>query len=211
MIVPVLYSAIYTPDAYSKSWVQKNSSYWSKGVIGKTPEAFNLKKNDSSSNETTPPEGAKSENSDSVAEAAGWGPYTIEDLKQQVDQNDDGEFIMDVISIFYTGGDDEVQQVVKGLPVETIGQAMPETMRNEDGKRIRVFRLMMNCCIADARPISIPVEFSGSVPSYKEMGWYKISGVMDYENWDEFTIPVLKATKMIPTAEPAESAFGQRQ
>jgi hypothetical protein len=34
---------------------------------------------------------------------------------------------------------------------------------------------------------------------------------MDYENWDEFTIPVLKATKMITTAEPAESAFGQRQ
>ena len=118
---------------------------------------------------------------------------------------------MDVISIFYTGGDDEVQQVVKGLPVETIGQAMPETMRNEDGNRIRVFRLMMNCCIADARPISIPVEFSDSVPSYKEMGWYKIHGVMDYENWDEFTIPVLKATKMIPTAEPADSAFGQRQ
>ena len=32
-----------------------------------------------------------------------------------------------------------------------------------------------------------------------------------YENWDEFTIPVLKATKLEPTAEPAESAFGQRQ
>ena len=119
--------------------------------------------------------------------------------------------MMDVISIFYTGGDDEVQQVVKGLPVETIGQAMPETMRNEAGNRIRIFRLMMNCCIADARPISIPVEFDQSVPNYKEMGWYKVHGVMEYENWDEFTIPVLKATKLVPTAEPAESAFGQRQ
>ena len=57
--------------------------------------------------------------------------------------------MMDVISIFYTGGDDEVQQVVKGLPVETIGQAMPETMRNDEGNRIRIFRLMMNCCIAE--------------------------------------------------------------
>ena len=125
--------------------------------------------------------------------------------------DDNGEFMMDVISIFYTGGDDEVQQVVKGLPVETIGQAMPETMRNEAGNRIRIFRLMMNCCIADARPISIPVEFDQSIPNYKEMGWYKVHGVMGYENWDEFTIPVLKATKLVPTAEPEQSAFGQRQ
>ncbi len=202
-----MYSAIYTPDAYSKSWVQKNSSSWGKGAIGEVPELFDLKKNTSNGSKPS----NQSENSDSVAEAAGWGPYTIEDLKQQVDQNDNGEFMMDVISIFYTGGDDEVQQVVKGLPVETIGQAMPETMRNEAGNRIRIFRLMMNCCIADARPISIPVEFDQSVPNYKEMGWYKVHGVMEYENWDEFTIPVLKATKLVPTAEPAESAFGQRQ
>ena len=211
VLVPVLYSAIYTPDAYSKSWVQKNSSSWGKGVIGETPELFNLKKSNTSKTGASSSNNSNNENADSVAEAAGWGPYTIEDLKQQVDQNENGEFMMDVISIFYTGGDDEVQQVVKGLPVETIGQAMPETMRNDEGNRIRIFRLMMNCCIADARPISIPVEFEQSVPNYKEMGWYKVHGVMDYENWDEFTIPVLKATKIEPTAEPAESAFGQRQ
>ena len=209
VLIPVLYSAIYTPDAYSKSWVQKNSSSWGKGPIGEAPELFKLKNNIGSTKATN--SSNESENSESVAEAAGWGPYTIEDLKQQVDQNDNGEFMMDVISIFYTGGDDEVQQVVKGLPVETIGQAMPETMRNEAGNRIRIFRLMMNCCIADARPISIPVEFDQSIPNYKEMGWYKVHGVMDYENWDEFTIPVLKATKLVPTAEPEQSAFGQRQ
>ena len=209
VLIPVLYSAIYTPDAYSKSWVQKNSSSWGKGPIGEAPELFKLKNNIGSTKAAN--SSNESENSESVAEAAGWGPYTIEDLKQQVDQNDNGEFMMDVISIFYTGGDDEVQQVVKGLPVETIGQAMPETMRNEAGNRIRIFRLMMNCCIADARPISIPVEFDQSIPNYKEMGWYKVHGVMDYENWDEFTIPLLKATKLVPTAEPEQSAFGQRQ
>tara|TARA_Y100001960_G_C14768853_1_gene878645 strand:- start:3145 stop:3816 length:672 start_codon:yes stop_codon:yes gene_type:complete len=211
VLVPIIISALYTPDAYSKNWVQNNSAGWSKGVIGETPEAFNLKKqlNENQSGKS----GSDSEESkaNEVADAAGWGPYTIDDLKQQVDQNKDGEFLMDVISIFYTGGDEEVQGVVKGLPVETMGQVMPETMRNSEGKRIRIFRLMMNCCIADARPVSIPVEFSDNVPSYKEMGWYKIHGVMDYEQWDEFTIPVLKANRMIPTEEPPQSAFGQRQ
>ena len=211
VLVPVIISALYTPDAYSQHWVRNNSSGWDKGVIGETPEAFNLKKqvNDKQS---TKIEGELNEaKSNSVADAAGWGPYTIDDLKQQVDQNKDGEFLMDVISIFYTGGDEEVQGVVKGLPVETMGQVMPETNRNSEGKRIRIFRLMMNCCIADARPVSIPVEFSEDVPGYKEMGWYKIHGLMDYEKWDEFTIPVLKANKMIPTEEPPQSAFGQRQ
>jgi len=211
VLIPVIISALYTPDAYSKNWVQNNSTGWGKGVIGETPEAFNLKNqvNDKQSIKSEgESEGSKTK---AVADAAGWGPYTIDDLKQQVDQNDDGEFLMDVISIFYTGGDEEVQGVVKGLPVETMGQVMPETMHNSEGKRIRIFRLMMNCCIADARPVSIPVEFSADVPSYKEMGWYKIHGVMDYEQWDEFTIPVLKANKMIPTEEPPQSAFGQRQ
>jgi uncharacterized membrane protein YcgQ (UPF0703/DUF1980 family) len=211
ILVPVIMSALYTPDAYSKNWVQNNSSNWGKGVIGETPEAFKLKKQINDKQSIKIKGGSDESKSKSVADAAGWGPYTIDDLKQQVDQNKDGEFLMDVISIFYTGGDEEVQGVVKGLPVETMGQVMPETMRNSEGKRIRIFRLMMNCCIADARPVSIPVEFSEDVPSYKEMGWYKIHGVMDYEKWDEFTIPVLKAQKMVPTEEPPESAFGQRQ
>ena len=180
-------------------------------MIGETPEAFNLKKQSNENQSGKSGSDSEESKANEVADAAGWGPYTIDDLKQQVDQNKDGEFLMDVISIFYTGGDEEVQGVVKGLPVETMGQVMPETMRNSEGKRIRIFRLMMNCCIADARPVSIPVEFSDNVPSYKEMGWYKIHGVMDYEQWDEFTIPVLKANRMIPTEEPSQSAFGQRQ
>ena len=117
---------------------------------------------------------------------------------------------MDVVSIFYTGGDEEVRNVVDGLKVETMGQVMPEKIRNPEGTRVRVFRLMMNCCIADARPVSIPVDFGGTPPQYKEMGWYKIHGTMSYEQWDEFSIPVLRATKMEQTEAPPQAAFGQR-
>ena len=67
---------------------------------------------------------------------------------QQVDQNENGEFMMDVISIFYTGGDDEVQKKDRAY-----GQAMPETMRNDEGNRIRIFLNQLS-------------EFA------KEMGWY---------------------------------------
>jgi len=214
VLVPLLSAAVFTPDAYSIEWVRNNLSV--KGVVGPAPEQFKLGKNRGGApSEGKPGEGGASQpgssSGDGVAEAAGWGPYTIEDLKQQVDQNEKGEFMMDVISLFYTGGDEEIQNVVKGLPVETMGQVMPEKTRNPDNNRVRIFRLMMNCCIADARPVSIPVQFDESIPQYKEMGWYKIHGSMAYEQWDEFTIPVLHAKVMEKTEAPPQAAFGQRQ
>ena len=209
VLVPLLSAAVLTPDAYSIDWVRNNLSV--KGVVGPAPEQFKLgKKSGEGSVEGKAGQAGQSKD-DAVADAAGWGPYTIEDLKQQVDQNEKGEFMMDVISLFYTGGDEEIQNVVKGLPIETVGQVMPEKMRNSENKRVRVFRLMMNCCIADARPVSIPVQFDESIPQYKEMGWYKIHGTMAYEKWDEFTIPVLHAKVMEQTEEPPQAAFGQRQ
>lgn len=215
ILIPLVGAAIFTPDAYSKHWVENNSSNWDKGVVGTTPEAFDLRaksrgKEAGEPGKADPGEGDGTGDA-ATAAAAGWGPYTIEDFKAQVDQNDAGEYLMDVVSIFYTGGDEEVQNVVDGLPVETMGQMMPEKIRNPDGTRVRVFRLMMNCCIADARPVSIPVDFGETLPEYKEMGWYKIHGTMSYEKWDEFDIPVLRATSIEPTQEPAQGAFGQRQ
>lgn len=207
--VPLLVAAVLTPDAYSKNWTEKNGLYSGKGVIGDTPEAFNLKKK---GREGKPGEaGAGDDENAANKAAAGWGPYTIDDFKAQVDANDDGEYLMDVVSIFYTGGDEEVQNVVAGLPVETMGQVMPEKIRNSEGKRVRAFRLMMNCCIADARPVSIPVEFADGIPEYKEMGWYKIHGTIAYEQWDGFTIPVVRATKLVETVEPEQGTFGQRE
>ena len=210
VLVPLLSAAVLTPDAYSSKWYENNLSV--KGVVGPVPPQFKLGKKSGagSAGEGNAGQAGQSKD-DAVADAAGWGPYTIEDLKQQVDQNEKGEFMMDVISLFYTGGDEEIQNVVKGLPIETVGQVMPEKMRNSENKRVRVFRLMMNCCIADARPVSIPVQFDESIPQYKEMGWYKIRGTMAYEKWDEFTIPVLHAKVMEQTEEPPQAAFGQRQ
>ena len=202
ILTPLVAAAIFTPDAYSASWVKKNDAGWSKGVVGKVPESFDLRK----SVEDKPP-GA--DDADGAKQAAGgWGPYTIEDFQAQVEQDEvTGDYLLDVISIFYTGGDEEVQAVVAGLPLETVGQVMPESMNDPNGHRLRAFRLMMNCCIADARPVSIPVDFGGPVPDYKEMGWYKFRGALAYEQWDGFTIPVLRATSMEPTESPEQGAM----
>ena len=100
----------------------------------------------------TPPEG-DTEDSDEGDE---WGEFTLEDLKKMVPQSSEGNFLLDVPQIFYTAGDQELMEVMDGIPVETTAQVMEESENNEGAKRLRAFRLFIECCAADARPIVDP-------------------------------------------------------
>lgn len=138
------------------------------------------------------------------APADDWGTFTLEDLKNMVPQNDAGEFLLDVPQIFYTAGDRELMQVMEGIPVETTAQLMEETLNNAEGNRLKAFRLFIECCAADARPLSIPVEFADSLPDYTEMGWYKLFGKLHYVEEDDGILPIIKIEKIEKTAEPMD-------
>jgi uncharacterized membrane protein YcgQ (UPF0703/DUF1980 family) len=94
--------------------------------------------------------------------------------------------------------------VLNGQPVETIAQVLPEKVNNEKGTRLRIFRLLVQCCAADARPYSIPVEFGKTAPQVKEMSWVKIVGKMTFKEEGGQTVPVLEATSLTEAAEPAD-------
>ncbi len=150
----------------------------------------------------TPPEPKKDAAETGAAEA--WGTFTIEDLKKMVPQNDKGEFLLDVPQIFYTAGDKELMEVMEGIPVETTAQLMEETLNNPNKTRLKAFRLFIECCAADARPLSIPVDFGKAPPQYTEMGWYKLYGKLHYANENGETIPLLQIEKIESTSEPTD-------
>jgi hypothetical protein len=140
------------------------------------------------------------------AEAKSYGSFTLEDLKAQVSQSPEGNFMLEVPELYYTAGDKEVQSVLNGQPVETIAQVLPEKVNNEKGTRLRIFRLLVQCCAADARPYSIPVEFGKTAPTeFKDMSWVKVTGKITYKQEGDQTVPVLEATSMTPAAEPADA------
>lgn len=147
----------------------------------------------------TPPEPKKE---DAAAEA--WGAFTMEDLKKMVPQNDKGEFLLDVPQIFYTAGDKELMDVMEGIPVETTAQLMEETLHNPGRTRLKAFRLFIECCAADARPLSIPVDFGKAPPEYTEMGWYKLYGKLHYANENDEIIPLLRVERIEATSEPGD-------
>jgi hypothetical protein len=134
--------------------------------------------------------------------AKSYGTFTLADLKAQVPQSKEGNFILEVPEIYYTAGDKEVQGVLTGQPVETTAQVMPEKVNNADGKRLRVFRLLVQCCAADARPYSVPVEFADKAPAIKDMTWVKLVGTMSYKLEGGQTVPLIAVKEIKETTAP---------
>ncbi len=135
-------------------------------------------------------------------ESKSYGSFSLEDLKAQVPQSKEGNFILEVPELYYTGGDLEVQKVLAGQMVETTAQVLPEKVNNENGHRLRIFRMQVQCCAADARPFSVPVDFGKKAPDLKEMSWVKVVGKMSYKKEGEQTVPIIEATNVEETTAP---------
>lgn len=135
-------------------------------------------------------------------ESKSYGSFTLEDLKAQVPQSKEGNFILEVPELYYTGGDLEVQKVLGGQMVETVAQILPEKVNNADGHRLRIFRMLVQCCAADARPYSVPVDFGKKAPDFKDMTWVKVVGKMGYKKEGDQTVPIIEATKVEETTAP---------
>lgn len=92
------------------------------------------------------------------------------------------------------------------LPDASSGAPASQKPDGPDGtKRLLAFRLFIECCAADARPLSInvelPAKFGGD---YEEMSWYEITGTLHYEDQGGEDLPLLRIKELTPTTEPVE-------
>jgi hypothetical protein len=232
LAVPVTYAAIKTPDRFSPHAVMNKGVYDQNYGSTTRAEQFSLKKGAGNPSGTevasedagapnmtravtssTDPQGGTMvpmPSADKIPGAEGqqpkdFGEFTLKDLEAQIPKSAEGNFVLEVPEIYYTAGDKQVQEVLTGQPVETVAQILPEKGEfNPGGKRARIFRMMVQCCAADARPYSIPVEFAGPPPAFKDMSWVKITGKMDYESQNGQVVPVIKAEAMSEAAEPSD-------
>lgn len=173
--------------------------YTREGIEGETPGAA-----DTPPNPDEPTVGADADANTEGGENEAWGTFTLEDLKNMVPQSDKGDFLLDVPQIFYTAGDKELMQVMEGIPIETTAQLMEETLNNSNGQRLKAFRLFIECCAADARPLSIPVDFGKAPPEYTEMGWYKLFGKLHYAEEEGEIIPLINIERIEEALEPTD-------
>jgi hypothetical protein len=233
LTVPMLVAATMTPDKPSAAWVQKKGLYTQTYGVGSRAEQFSLRTKPATQSTTAPqivataeppqvvpaPDSQRTPGSASTvsttatttakagtaAQTKSYGSFTLEDLKAQVPQNKEGEFTLEVPELYYTAGDMEVQKVLAGQPVITTAQVLPEKVNNDEGKRMRIFRLMVQCCAADAKPYSVPIEFSDKAPDLKDMSWVEIHGSMDYRKENDQTVPLLKVTSWKEATAPTDT------
>lgn len=225
LAVPVTYAAILTPDRYSANAVVNKGLYTPSYGEGARSEQYSLKRDvapkpaagtsapviaDTLPDPSKGPAPAVNpkeveKQATKGAEAKSYGNFTLADLKAQVPQSPEGNFMLEVPELYYTAGDKEVQSVLSGQPVETIAQVLPEKVNNEKGTRLRIFRLQVQCCAADARPYSIPVEFGKTAPVFKDMSWVKVTGKIIYKQEGDQTVPLLEAVSITESAEPANA------
>ncbi|HRH97967.1 MAG TPA: hypothetical protein PLB55_18645 [Prosthecobacter sp.] len=231
LAAPLSWAALSTPDRYSPNAVVNKGLYDPNYNDTSRAEQFSLQNKPKTAAPataavasvttekpaTTPPPGvaaasaAMADGTKTVSEkdlpkpaqeSKSYGSFTLEDLKAQVPQSKEGNFILEVPELYYTGGDAEVQKVLTGQMVETVAQILPEKVNNADGHRLRIFRMLVQCCAADARPYSVPVDFGKKAPEYKDMTWVKVVGKMSYKKEGDQTVPIIEATKVEETTAP---------
>lgn len=210
LAAPILWAAVRTPDRYSANAVINKGLYNQNYASTTRADQFTLRGDAAKPAAPTaaaPAQGATTpapatQAAPAAGSAQSYGSFTLEDLKQQVPQNSAGEFVLEVPEIYYTGGDLEVQKVITGQAIETTAQVLPEKVNNADGHRLRIFRMLVQCCAADARPYSIPVDFGKKAPEFKDMTWVKVHGTLSYQKEGDQTVPVIHASKIEETAAP---------
>ncbi len=132
---------------------------------------------------------------------------TREQIEKTHRKTADGFLQFNLLEISFATGDRELQPLFDGLKVETIGRWIHEKSNNPKGTRKRLYRLFMNCCVADSRAIPIVLEFEKSAPEFPENAWVKVNGTMRFPLENGAVHPVLMAEHAEVTDAPQEEIF----
>jgi uncharacterized repeat protein (TIGR03943 family) len=141
----------------------------------------------------------------SAAEAyfANLPPFSLEVLEKNTTKTGDGHYQLELTQLFWSAGDEEFMSVFDGLPVELEAQLMPEEEKfNTDGKRLRLFRIFMTCCAADAQVIGITAAFPDGPPKINKRPWVRLKGTVAYEKIDGRVHVILHTASHEKIAEP---------
>lgn len=135
------------------------------------------------------------------------GPITREDIEKNHRKTPDGYYELSLMELFFASGDQELQQAIGGMKVQTEGRWAEEKANNPNGTRKRLYRMFITCCAADSRAIPITVEFGNEPPEFPENGWVRISGTISYPAEGGVPVPVLKAEQALAAEPPYEENF----
>jgi hypothetical protein len=127
--------------------------------------------------------------------------FTIEELERlSGGRTAEGNIPLGLAEVFQLAGQpSDVREVLESVRIETLGQALRDPV---DPTRWRLSRLLITCCAADARAVSVSVEFEGDPSQWRQLGWYRASGTLRVAEINGTAVPVFKIDSMTPSEPP---------
>jgi uncharacterized repeat protein (TIGR03943 family) len=209
LLVPMCAAAAFTPGGYGASTVLNRGVINDASALGgsgagsaglaKAAAAANSANAANTSSATEPALPTK-DGSTPPPQAQAQQPEPTDYLHK----SKDGNIVLQVIDLLYAAQDSSLRGDFENKRVEFIGQYMPDTVNNVNGRRFKVVRMLMVCCAADARPVAAVVETErpSNVP---EMSWVKVVGEATFPIEGGRNLAVVKAASVTVTDPPEET------
>lgn len=133
-----------------------------------------------------------------LAPISGSGVPTREQLMARP-RTDKGAVTVDLLEIYFSSMDPEYAKAMDGLDVEVQAR-----IGAREGAKI-AYRLLLTCCAADGRPLSVELEIPSELDVLGDNTWARIVGKLSYrENGQGNLIPVISVSHLVEEKAPAE-------
>ncbi len=199
LLVPMCAAAAFSPGGYGAAAVLNRGVISDASALGGAPAPRTAVAAADNSSVTEPPL-PSNDNSTPAPQAQAQEPEPTDYLHK----NKDGNIVLQVIDLLYAAQDASLIRDFENKRVEFIGQYMPDTVNNVNGKRFKVVRMLMVCCAADARPVAAVVE-SDQPSNIPEMSWVKVVGDATFPTEGGRVLAVVKAKSVTVTDPPEET------
>jgi uncharacterized repeat protein (TIGR03943 family) len=107
-----------------------------------------------------------------------------------------------IMDLIYSAGVESERNQMEGKTIAVIGQLARDRVKGLSAGDFGIYELVIMCCAADARPVSIRVEYSGLSPGLKNTDWVRVTGKIHFEPVQESSIPILRAVDVSESVPP---------
>jgi uncharacterized repeat protein (TIGR03943 family) len=114
---------------------------------------------------------------------------------------------VDLMDLVYTAGVESEREQMEGEMISVTGQVVRDQFQGLRVGNCGIYRLIIVCCAADARPISIRIDYLDLGTDLKNTDWVKVTGKIHFLPAGTTTVPLLRAIEVSPVAAPEEGAF----
>lgn len=197
LLLPITVSALFSPDAFGRKTIENRGIITDASAFGPAP-----RRDDSASlsnvpvpapdTAVAPPEPGK----DAAPASGSESDY--------LQRTPDGHILAEVMDMLYAAQDTALRKDFEGKTVELVGQLMPESTGAGARPRIKVVRMFMTCCAADARPVATLAECE-SLPGLPDMTWIKVTGTATFPLEKGRRVAVIAAKSVVKTDPPEET------